>query len=75
LLTRAEKKNFQTLEKVFGDGAQGLLECELAVDIPAGTRVAVVTAIVFDGSEYHMTPFALMVPGNPYETLKPGKER
>lgn len=65
------KKNFKTLSRVFEDGVQGLVECELMVDIPKGTKVAVVCAFVLEGDGVKMTPFAMMMNGNPYEMLKP----
>ena len=68
---KAHKANLDTLATVFADGNEGLVETKLRVNIPAGSVVAALAGIAFDGDEYGITPFAIMINGNPFELLAP----
>lgn len=67
-LTDSERNNFQTLLRAAEYGDLALVETDLVVDIPKQS-VAALVAIGQDGEESVMTPFAIMLPGNPYEML------
>ena len=56
--------NLKTLYRVFKERGAALVECRRKSD---GAIVAMLCGIAFDGVEYHITPFAEMVNGNPYE--------
>jgi hypothetical protein len=68
-LTEGEKKNAETLERAYANGDVATVNTVLAVDIPAGTEVAVIVAMGRDDDEVTFTPFAMQFPGNPYEML------
>jgi len=63
-LKKGDRANFNTLLKAAQAGHLALVESQDAV---TGEYRAVLTAIVFDGSEYHVTPFGHLATGNPYE--------
>lgn len=65
---KAHQKNLDTIIAAAKDGDLALVECQLK---STGEVVAVLTAISFDGKEYTMSPFAVMLNGNPYEMLNP----
>lgn len=67
-IVTAHKQNFETLRRAFASGEVCLMDC---VENATGEHVAVICAIVFDGKEYNMTPFAKFFNGNPYEMLTP----
>lgn len=60
--------NLETLKRVFANGDAALVECKRVSD---GAVVAMLCAVVFDGNQYNITPFAEMVNGNPYELYLP----
>lgn len=64
--------NFETLKKVFSNRNVALMEVEVVDNVlfTKGDRVAAVVAVLFDGLEYHFTPFCLFMNGNPFELLK-----
>lgn len=62
------RKNFDTLLEAFKNGDVALLEARRVSD---GAVVALVTAIGHEDGEYVMTPFAVMIEGNPYELFEP----
>jgi hypothetical protein len=64
----AQKENFDTLKRAFSTGNIGLIEVTLK---STGEKLACVCAIVKNKGEYVVTPFALMMNGNPYELLEP----
>lgn len=68
-LTDVESVNFETVLKAAENGDLALARSRLSVDIPAGTEVAVLVAVMFDGETYDLAPFAMLLPGNPYEML------
>ena len=65
-LRDGDKKNFETLQKVFEDGNQAIIECE-TID---GKYVAVICAITKqeDGSVI-VQPFARMFLGDPSDEI------
>ncbi len=70
-LSPGYRTNFETIQQAFLAGDAALMECQLAA---TGEAVAVVCAAnrKEDGS-VEFAPFAMMVPGNPYEMLNPPK--
>lgn len=61
--------NFETLKRVFADGAAALVECT----DQSGEYVATICAITVDEEtdERVITPFARLFAGNPYDELVP----
>lgn len=69
-LAAHEIANRETLRRAELAGDLALVRTTLATEIPAGTEIAALAAIVQDDTgEYLVTPLAMMIPGNPYETL------
>ena len=68
-LAEHEKKNFETFQEAWDDGNVGMVRTRLVEPIPAGTEVAVLAGFLSYGEEVGVTPFAMMIPGNPYEML------
>lgn len=62
------RTNFQTLLRAAEAGHLALLECTDAV---SGEVCYVLTAIVWDGKDYVMTPFGHLCLENPYEVYRP----
>ena len=64
-----DKNNFETLKRVFADGAAALVECT----DQNGDYVATICAITIDEEtdERVITPFARLFAGNPYDELVP----
>jgi hypothetical protein len=60
--------NFETMKRAICNGDGALMYCQ---DIEAGKMVAAVCAVARDSSGYVLTPFAIMIDGNPYERLIP----
>ena len=69
-LTDAEGTNFDTLCRVFENEDQALVRTVLAETIPAGTEIAVVASVEYDGEQFRMVPFAMMLPGDPFALLE-----
>ena len=67
-IVQQQRSNFETIKAAFEQGDVALLECQLK---STGERVAVITAVNYDGNEYNLVPFAMMFNGNPYEMLYP----
>lgn len=65
---KAHAANLKAILRAAGCGALGLLECQLKA---TGEKVAVLTAFGREGDEVTMTPFAVLLNGNPYEMLNP----
>jgi len=63
-----DKKNFETIKQAFLDGNAALLDVRRRSD---GKKVAAIVAVGKDGDERTMTPFAIMVEGNPFELFDP----
>jgi hypothetical protein len=63
-VNKSEKKNFDTLKTAFLNGHAALIEGKCA---KTGARKLILTAIIFDGKEYVITPFGEMAQGNPYD--------
>lgn len=61
-------ENLDTLKEVFRNGHAALVGCRRKSD---GVVVAMLCAVVRNGSEYGITPFAEMVNGNPFELYDP----
>jgi len=71
LPVKEQKDNFDTLSRAFASGNVGLVEVTLK---STGEKLAAVCAIVKDNGTFVVTPFALMMNGNPYELLEPPKQ-
>jgi hypothetical protein len=67
-LKKADKKNFATLRRAFAGGDVALVDVRRRAD---KKPVAAICAVGFDGKEYALTPFAIMVEGNPFELFDP----
>lgn len=65
---QAHAANLRTIYKAARNRDLALMECQLKT---TGEKVAVLCAVQFDGTEYQMTPCAVMLNGNPYEMLNP----
>jgi hypothetical protein len=65
-IVQEHKKNFETLQEAFKLNQVALMDC---VEKATGEHVAVICAVVFDGTTYNFTPFAKFFNGNPYEML------
>ena len=65
-LTKAERANYDTLKRVFMNGNDALIRCK---DKASGKNVAVIAAVVMEGSKYNIIPIAKLFDGNPYEEL------
>jgi hypothetical protein len=68
---KAHALNLDTILRAAVEGNLALVECETTVEIPKGATVAVVCAVGWDGEEYLMTPFAVMLNGDPFAMLNP----
>lgn len=68
MLAPYDKTNFQTLLRAVSDGAAALVEVQRVED---GKPVAAICAIGYEDGEYTITPFAVMVEGNPFELFNP----
>lgn len=66
----AHRENFETLRDAFRNGDVCLADC---TEKDTGKHVAVICAVVFDGTNYNLTPFAKFFDGNPYEIVEPPK--
>ena len=65
-IREGDKKNFETLQKVFENDDHCLIECE-TLD---GNYVAVICAATkLDDGSIQFQPFARMFEGNPYEEV------
>jgi len=65
-LREGDKKNFQTLQDVFANGDQCLIECET----PDGNYVAVICAATRqEDDSIVLQPFARLFEGNPFEEV------
>jgi hypothetical protein len=65
---QGHEKNLETLQRAFDNGDAGL--AEVRERATGKTRVALCTIHTIDNG-YQITPFALMIDGNPYEQLNP----
>lgn len=66
-IIQKHEDNFSTLRKAFKAGDVCLMDC---VEKSTGEHIAVICAYIFDGKEYHFTPFAKFFNGNPFELLQ-----
>ena len=68
MLSKSDKRNFETLQQAFEQGDVALVELQRVSD---GKVVAGLVAVGRDGEEITMTPFATLVEGNPFELFRP----
>lgn len=68
MLRPAEVANFETLRGAFENGHVALVEVRRRID---GAEVAALCAVGSIGEEFTLTPFAIMVEGNPFELFSP----
>jgi hypothetical protein len=71
-IVQDHKKNFDTLTAAFKAGDVMLMDC---IEKETNEHVAVICAVVFDGTEYNITPFAKFFNGNPFEMLIPPTDK
>lgn len=71
MIGKGYKRNFDTLLKAVQEGSVCLLDCRHR---ETGEQAVMLCAVAFDGAEYHMTPFAVMCSGSPYEDYIPPME-
>ena len=68
-IPRVVKRNFNTLQRAATNGDMALMEC---TDIKTREPRYAICAVHKDpDGMYTFTPFALMIPGNPYDQLDP----
>lgn len=63
-LKKGDRKNFKSLLRAASSGHLALVE---STDAKTGEYRALLCAVVFDGSEYVVTPFGHLCTGNPFE--------
>jgi hypothetical protein len=63
-----DRTNFSTLARAFEHGHAALVEVQRISD---GATVPAICAIGFTGGIYEITPFALLIEGNPFELFNP----
>lgn len=68
MLREADIANFETLAKAFSRNHAALVEVRRAAD---GAVVAAVCTVGREGRMFVITPFAVLVEGNPYELFDP----
>lgn len=68
MLNPAHKTNLNTLIRAAKAGHMAVMEVR---ERSTGATRAAICAVGFDGREYAMTPFALMLEGNPFDELDP----
>jgi len=67
-LPKHHKNNFETILRAAANGDLALVQCRMK---STGEIVAAVAAVSWDGQHYTITPFALMIDGDPFELLDP----
>lgn len=69
MIPDADRQNFNTLYSAFQSGNLALLEARRKSD---GKQVSLIVAVHHDKEQtYNITPFAVMVEGNPFEDFIP----
>lgn len=68
MLTPHDQTNFDTLTRAFNAGDVALLEVKRK---EGGSLAAAICTVSADGGIYSLTPFAVMVEGNPFELFLP----
>ncbi len=68
MLSTPDRMNFDNLARAFKSGDAALVEVRRVAD---GVAVAAICAIGRDGESYLITPFAVMVEGNPFDLFDP----
>ena len=68
MLRPADVANFETLRGAFENGHVALVEVKRRSD---GAEVAALCAVGREAEEFTLTPFAVMVEGNPFELFSP----
>lgn len=67
-IAKGYRENFNTLTRAAKAGDLALLD---AMDTETGRPVVLVVAVALDGEEYTLTPFAVMIDGNPFARYLP----
>jgi Family of unknown function (DUF6117) len=62
------RANFDALLRAAACGDLALVECADAI---SGEPRYVLSAVAWDGTDYVITPFGHLAPGNPYEAYEP----
>lgn len=68
MLREPDKVNFDTLSKAFSAGDVALVEIKRLSD---DASVAAICAVGREGDLFVLTPFAILVEGNPFELYAP----
>ncbi|MCC7102420.1 MAG: hypothetical protein IT206_04995 [Fimbriimonadaceae bacterium] len=68
MLTPTDTRNFNTLSKAFSAGHVALVEVRRAADL---NPIAAICALSREGDQFGITPFAVMIEGNPFELYDP----
>lgn len=68
MLPTSDRANFDTISRAFSDGNAALVEVKRISD---GTVVSAICAIGWEDGDYTITPFAILVDGNPFDLLLP----
>ncbi|HMS56822.1 MAG TPA: DUF6117 family protein [Fimbriimonadaceae bacterium] len=68
MLPDHDRKNFDTLSRACEGGRVALVEVQRASD---HKQVSAICAVDFDGETYTLTPFAVLIEGNPFELFNP----
>jgi hypothetical protein len=68
-LSEGDSKNFNTLQRAFVTGQVALMDVQRVSD--GKSVAAIVTVHTDDDGMINMTPFAIMVEGNPFELFRP----
>ncbi len=68
MLQTHDRTNFSTLARAFEHGHAALVEVQRVSD---GAEVPAICAIGFADGVYEITPFAVLIDGNPFELFNP----
>lgn len=67
-ITDTESTNFDTLLRAARNGDLALIT---TTEAATGERAVLIAAIATDGEDYHISPLARLIDGNPYELFNP----
>lgn len=68
VITSSEQANLATIERAAARDDLGLV---VVTERATGLERVALATIGFDGTKYTISPFALMIDGNPFELLDP----
>jgi uncharacterized protein DUF6117 len=73
MIRKADEKNFNALMKACDDGRVALMEVQRVSDDKIVSAICTLSGPGEDGN-LTLTPFAIMVEGNPFELFRPPSE-